>query len=317
MRSLESRLAALRGGRAGDDVRIDALARRIDRLRSARTAGRGGEKPASETELAEWLGAQILEPGLLQVEERVRFGARHGRCAVAPPQGPVPGYETTADERWLFLDTETTGLSGGAGTVVFLLGLARYRGAELIVRQYLITRFAGEAAMLRRLAAEIDGDTVFVTYNGKSYDLPLLATRLRLYGLPDPCLGPGHLDLLHPVRRRFRKDWENCRLATVERRFLGLEREQDLPGAHAPQAWLDFVKRGRSRALPAVLAHNRLDLLSLAVLLPRFHTDGPAPLPASVRRTAGKAAGRRGLRELRLTLERSRRPPAVGDGGLT
>jgi uncharacterized protein YprB with RNaseH-like and TPR domain len=108
---------------------------------------------------------------------------------------------------------------------------------------------------------------VLSSYNGRCYDAPLLAARYRLSRLPDPLRGLRHLDLLFPVRRRFRGVWENCRLATAERRWLGILREDDLPGSEAPRAWLDYIRGGEARDLRRVLVHNDQDLRTLGALL--------------------------------------------------
>lgn len=273
MRTLKDRLRAIKGGTqtADTDTDIPGLTRRIERLRTGRRNTGGQEKVVDDTELAQRLGGIEIDPGLLVLDDRIPGSERHGRVLLEVLREPLQTLSSglgDSGNNWLFLDTETTGLAGGSGTVVFMLGVARYRDGCLWVRQYLITRFAGEAAMLRTLGGELDGSETLVSYNGKSFDLPLLATRFRLHGVENPLTVLSHLDLLHPVRRRFAKVWENCRLATVERRLLGFERKDDLPGSEAPRAWLDYVREQRWRRLQGVARHNRWDLLSLAALLP-------------------------------------------------
>ena len=135
------------------------------------------------------------------------------------------------------------------------------------VRQLTITTIAAEIAMLRVFATWLQPDTVLVSYNGKCYDAPLLATRYRLARIPNPLSGLGHLDLLHPVRRHWKNVWQNCRLATAERELLGVMREDDLPGSEAPTAWLSYLRGGSALNLRRVLAHNLQDLRSLAGVL--------------------------------------------------
>ncbi len=108
---------------------------------------------------------------------------------------------------------------------------------------------------------------MLVSYNGKCYDAPLLATRYRLARLPNPLAGLAHLDLLHPVRRHWKGQWENCRLATAERQLLGVVREDDLPGSEAPAAWLTYLRGGSAANLRRVAEHNAQDLKSLAGVL--------------------------------------------------
>jgi uncharacterized protein YprB with RNaseH-like and TPR domain len=174
-------------------------------------------------------------------------------------------------EHVLAFDTETTGLAGGTGTRAFMIGAAHWHGDALHVRQLYITAMSGEPAMLRAFAEWIDPSTVLLSYNGKSYDAPLLATRYRLARMPNPLSGLAHIDLLHPMRRRYRHVWENCRLATAERQLLDVLREDDLPGSEAPRAWLSYLRGGASTNLKRVAEHNRQDLLSLAGLLVAAH----------------------------------------------
>jgi uncharacterized protein len=135
----------------------------------------------------------------------------------------------------------------------------------LVVTQYLITRFAGEAAMLTAFARVLTADDRLVSYNGKSFDLPLMITRYRMQGQAHPFDGLPHLDLLHPVRRLFSKRWADCRLMTLEQQLLGFRRQHDLPGSEAPAAWGDYVRQGRAEQLIRVVEHNRQDIVSLAL----------------------------------------------------
>jgi uncharacterized protein YprB with RNaseH-like and TPR domain len=170
----------------------------------------------------------------------------------------------------LQFDTETTGLSGGTGTRAFMIGAADWPDHRLRVRQLFLTTMAAESAMLRTFALWLHPDTVLVSYNGRCYDSPLLATRYRLARLDNPLADLRHLDLLFPVRRRYRGVWENCRLATIERQLLGVIREDDLPGSEAPQAWRDYLRGGSSRNFRRVVEHNDQDLRSLSALLVRM-----------------------------------------------
>jgi uncharacterized protein YprB with RNaseH-like and TPR domain len=167
----------------------------------------------------------------------------------------------------LHFDTETTGLAGGTGTRAFMIGAGDWIDGRFRIRQLTITSMAAEAAMLRHFAEWLNPDTVLVSYNGKCYDSPLLATRYRLARQPNPLVGLGHIDLLHPVRRQWKHVWENCRLATAERKLLGVVREDDLPGSEAPAAWLTYLRGGSAKNLRRVGEHNAQDLKSLAGVL--------------------------------------------------
>jgi len=176
--------------------------------------------------------------------------------------------EPVAHRRLLHFDTETTGLAGGTGTRAWMIGAADWLAdGRFRVRQLTTVTMGAETAMLRTFATWLQPDTVLVSYNGKCYDAPLLKTRYRLARMPDPLSALGHLDLLHPVRRHWKGVWENCRLATAERKLLGVVREDDLPGSEAPAAWLSYLRGGSALNLRRVLAHNSQDLKSLAGVL--------------------------------------------------
>jgi uncharacterized protein YprB with RNaseH-like and TPR domain len=212
-------------------------------------------------------GVELAE-GLRLVEARFTGCPAPNSLQVDPV---VSRRETPLGEidsaRILHFDTETTGLAGGTGTRAFMIGAADWHEGALRIRQLLCTQLRGERAMLECFASWLRADTVLSSYNGRCYDAPLLCTRYRLARLPNPLQGLRHLDLLFPVRRRFRGIWENCRLATAESRWLGILREDDLPGSEAPRAWLDYVRGGDARDLRRVLAHNDQDLRTLGALL--------------------------------------------------
>ena len=177
-----------------------------------------------------------------------------------------PVFETLEPTECLFLDTETTGLGGGAGTVVFAYGLAFFDGDELVLEQLFLRDFGEEPAMLHHFAERLRQHPVPVTFVGKSYDRHRIAARLAVHRIEAPVLTERHLDLYHVIRREFARAWPDGRLRTAEERLLGLYRDDDLPGSEAPAAFLDWI-RDRSGPVDRVLEHNRLDVLSLAALL--------------------------------------------------
>ena len=166
----------------------------------------------------------------------------------------------------LFFDTETTGLAGGTGTRAFMIGAADWSAGGLRVRQLTIANMSAETRMLETFASWIDPTTVLCSYNGKSYDSPLLATRYRLARRANALADLRHIDLLYPTRRRYRGVFENCRMATIEREVLNILRQDDLPGSEAPAAWLTYLRGGSANLLRRVLAHNRQDVITLAEL---------------------------------------------------
>lgn len=276
---LKSRLSLLRGqgGAApasasaappplepGSSLR-ERLARITPHATSPVTASR-----RSDEQTARLLGGQIVAPGLILVETRIPLSHVHGNQSLAAlgkaPFHCLTGIEGIAADSLLFLDTETTGLAGGTGTLPFLLGLARLTGQHFHLRQFFLTGFGGEVALLAEALPWYEAAEHLVTFNGKRFDLPLLATRYRLSRQPDPFRRLGHIDLLYPTRRAFSANWPDCRLQTAERRLLGFSRLDDLPGHLVPQAWFDFIRQGISHRVPGILEHNRWDLVSLAAL---------------------------------------------------
>lgn len=166
----------------------------------------------------------------------------------------------------LFLDTETTGLAGGAGTMPFLLGGARFTDAGLVVTQHLVRAPGEEGPALAWLDEALQNAAAVVTFNGKSFDLPLLKSRVVLARRPGLAPRP-HLDLLHAARRVFSARLPRCTLGAVERAVLDFPRVGDVAGADIPARYLRYVRLGDRAALVPVVTHNRWDLLALPSLL--------------------------------------------------
>lgn len=162
-------------------------------------------------------------------------------------------------------DLETTGLSGGAGTVAFLASFGRIAEGSFRVRQYFMDDYPAEPAFLAAVGAELEGSALVLSYNGASFDLPLYRTRCVLNGI-EPSAPLHSLDLLHPARRLWRKSLPDCSLGTIEREVLGIERGEDLPGALVPEAYFRFLKEGYHRELGLAMDHNAGDVYALARL---------------------------------------------------
>ena len=317
---LERRLRTLsrETGRRGGPAEGD-LAARIQRLRPGPGSNGTSRRVGDEQALLAACGGRLLTSGLILVEQRVALDRAHGRLPLAWLAEPGPLLAEAAGlgaTDLVFLDTETSGLAGGTGTQVFLLGLARLRGRTLWLRQYLLTRFAGEPELYRRARTWLGDALGLASFNGRSFDAPLLTARARLVGVADPLDGLPHVDLLYPLRRAFAGRWPDCRLASAERRLLGFERRDDLPGSEAPRAWFDWLQRGDPMLLPRVLEHNRWDLVSLALLLPvlaRVYREPEAWGADAAAIARGQLRAGRGDEALAL-LQRQR--PRLGSDGL-
>jgi uncharacterized protein YprB with RNaseH-like and TPR domain len=179
--------------------------------------------------------------------------------------------------KWLFLDTETTGLAGGTGTYPFLVGIAWWDGGGLQVEQLFMRDFSEEHSLLHELAARLADRPVLVTFNGKSFDWPLLENRFAMTrSISTPRLA-AHLDLLHPARALWKLRLGSVRLIELERRVLdaprlGWHREDDIASALIPQYYFDYLRGGPCDPIVGIVRHNQMDLRGLAALFGKINT---------------------------------------------
>ena len=233
-----------------------------DRLAAIRDRAPARRSPRTNDDrldrLARWFDARtdVTEHGKVLVVER----------SVAVPPGTaesLAGMDPAA-----YFDTETTGLSTGAGTVIFLAGIARVAGDRMRVTQYLLPDYPYEPPLLRAVAADLASSSRVVTYNGRTFDLPMLAARLTFHGLfREQASLPGvHDDLLPDARRLFRRPLGGARLADVEAGVLGVRRSSDCAGSEVPARYFGYLRGGSPDILAEVLDHNLQDVVSLALL---------------------------------------------------
>lgn len=250
---------------------------RLERLRAERPAG---ADPASTR------GADVAPPsGRMPPHGRaVRLAVDVGGVVVETPQRAIVVVEhgesldvelaglaelpepVDASAPLVLLDTETTGLGTGAGTLPFIIGLGTWEDGRFVTRQLVLPEQSDEPGFLAHLASLIAPGAWLVTYNGRSFDWPLLVARFRLHGRPPPAHA-GHLDLLPLARTLWRHRLADARLASVERGVCGVRRAHDLPGGLVPARYLDYLRSGHGGALRLVLEHNRQDVRSMALLL--------------------------------------------------
>jgi uncharacterized protein YprB with RNaseH-like and TPR domain len=204
--------------------------------------------------------------------DRWHGGIRIGDCSLDDLEGLRvldPGLSDVAPRRTVFIDLETTGLSGGAGTMAFLVGCGYFDLGAFQVRQFLLLSHAGERALLAAVAEFFEGADLIVTYNGKTFDVPVMETRWMFHRMEMPLGGVPHFDMLHPARRLWKHDEQGCRLSTLERTLFDVRRVGDVPGLEIPSRFFGFVRSGDPRPLEPVLEHNRIDLVSLAAVTAR------------------------------------------------
>ncbi|MEP6914600.1 MAG: ribonuclease H-like domain-containing protein [Acidobacteriota bacterium] len=203
----------------------------------------------------------VLDPALGEVAGRRQAGHASSRTFA----------------RTVFIDLETTGLSGGAGTVAFLVGCGYFDLGAFQVTQFLLTSFASERALLAAVASFFEGVDLIVTYNGKTFDVPVMETRWMFHRLQMPLAEVPHFDMLHPARRLWRMrtgaggaiEDSGCRLSTLEHTLFSVTRVGDVDGFEIPGRFFQFLRSGDPRPLEPVLEHNRLDLVSLAAVMAR------------------------------------------------
>jgi uncharacterized protein len=260
---------------------------RIAALRPTRPRPSGAEllrAPHAEDSLSRLLGAGIAtnrygqhvlvrnwfsSPEYSEISDASRELLSHGRDEAVSKRTRAALADTS---KWLFLDTETTGLAGGTGTYAFLIGLAWWDAGALQVEQFFMRDFGEEHAILHEVAARIAERPVLVTFNGKSFDWPLLENRFTMTrSIAVPRLA-AHLDLLHPARALWRLRLGSVRLVELERQVLdatsvGWHREDDVLAALIPQHYFDYLRGGPAEPLAAVVRHNQMDLRGLAALV--------------------------------------------------
>ena len=276
--SLRDRLASLAALKPARRARVatgDATAESV----ASGARGFSAALPDGAERLAELLQAKTLSNSFGEhLSVRKWFSEAIG---FAPPEGSVsmkalrllaPGAcaEVADPRQWLLLDTETTGLMGGTGTYPFMVGIAWWDAGGLEVEQFFMRELSEEHALLVTLAQRMAERPVLVTFNGKSFDWPLLETRYRMTRKIRATAPRAHLDFLHPARNLWRVRLGSVRLAELEKHVLGWNRGADLISEMIPQFYFDYLRGGPPEPLVQIFLHNQMDLRGLAGLASRI-----------------------------------------------
>ncbi|MEK8128594.1 ribonuclease H-like domain-containing protein [Paenibacillus filicis] len=243
---------------------LEATAPALQRLLQTRKkAVQGRPMPARDAGLA--AEGQPDKEGQAHLSSREysesQAGSHVGTAAILPDTGL---------EQLLFIDTETTGLGQGAGNVPFMVGIGYFEDGGFVVEQMLIRHPGEEASMLSYLQTRISERPVLISYNGKSFDWPIVNNRFILNRIPLPSEPQGHIDFLYPSRSLWKTTLASCRLGQVEEDRLGVLREDDVPGSLAPALYFQYLAERDPAILEGVFRHNEWDILTLVGLAVHF-----------------------------------------------
>lgn len=241
------------------EEKLKRISGEMQAYRPQESDARAAKKASCLHEIAEY-GLEEATGGLLECADADALG-------VLCPGADAEGWDIG---RTAFVDTETTGLAGGAGTVAFLIGLGYVSGDKFSVEQYFMEDYDVEGEMLQSLCRRLGAFEWLVTFNGKCFDAPLIASRAVLNRIAQPLDEMGHIDLLHAARRVYRRRLGRCNLSNLEGEVLGRARERDVPGALVPAMFFDYLRTGDMAPMRLVLEHNRTDVASLPALLCRL-----------------------------------------------
>jgi uncharacterized protein len=276
--NLDERLRQLKYG-SGTRDRSKELESTLEYLRRLEKPEPARKLPAQRFAkgIEEYVDGEVVKNSsgeFFLAREAFPFGRPYGKLRI----GDIPSADLSPlnlllkagampdPSRLTFLDTETTGLAGGTGTCAFLIGIGNVEGMKFVVRQFFLRDYPEEKALLESLAEALADCDGLVTFNGKTFDVPLLETRYALARMKSPLERLIHFDALHPSRRLWKLRLESCRLTVLEEAILGIAREGDVPGSEIPAIYFDYLRSGDARGLQPVFYHNALDVVSLAAL---------------------------------------------------
>ncbi len=233
---------------------------------------------SKKREIHDLIDGKYVAENVFLIENKFKINYEHNgnkliKYQVHPLILKYSGLDKANIENLLFIDTETTGLAGGTGTYVFQIGIGFFKEDEFVLKQFFLTDIASEKCLIDELLKEVDRQSVYVSYNGKSYDIPLINAR----SIFNKCIGKlnkfNNIDLLHISRRFWRDMLENYSLQNIERNILKSNREGelDIPGSEIPAAYFSYLDSRDATIMKNVIYHNKLDILSLTILLEKIN----------------------------------------------
>jgi hypothetical protein len=264
---------------SGTRDRDKALEQTLEYLRRLENLPPARKLPAQRFAkgIEEYVEGEVLKNAcgeFFQARESFPFGRPYGKLRI----GDIPSADLSPlklvlknapmpdASRLVFLDTETSGLAGGTGTCAFLIGIGYVEGKKFVVRQFFLRDYPEEKAMLEALTEALEPCEGIVTFNGKTFDVPLLETRYAMARMKSPLDRLVHFDALHPARRLWRLRLESCKLTDLEEAILGISREGDVAGSEIPAIYFDYLRTGDARGLQPVFYHNAMDVVTLAAV---------------------------------------------------
>jgi uncharacterized protein YprB with RNaseH-like and TPR domain len=210
-----------------------------------------------------WMIESFFDEGYMHGRVELSSQVCHSPIELLDPYCHQGGFRF---DKVAVIDTETTGLAGGTGTYPFIIGIGFWMDNRFVVRQYILRDFFEEPAQLSALASDLKGTTSILTYNGKTFDMPLLRTRYRINRMEIPFTEHLHFDFMHPCRRLYKRHFDSLNLTNLEEKVLGFDREDDVPAHIIPRIYFDYLQNRDENHLLPILNHNRNDIVGLYIL---------------------------------------------------
>ncbi|MCF7859396.1 MAG: ribonuclease H-like domain-containing protein [Candidatus Cloacimonetes bacterium] len=248
-------------------------------LKNVLPANKRKKEITQDQEIHDLLPGKYIAENVFLIEKKYQLNSKKHANKITkfdmhPLLNRYTGVKETALQDLLFIDTETTGLTGGTGTYVFLIGVGYFSEAKFVIKQYFLTDVCNEKDLIEVFAQELNLNKIYVSFNGKSFDIPLLNTRSIFHKCNTEINCCGNIDLLHISRRIWKDKLNEFSLQNIEHHILksNRNREKDIPGSAIPDAYFNYLINKNANEMKNVIQHNKLDILNLAVLLGKMNS---------------------------------------------